>query len=66
MNIIRRGMIALAVLALTAASAWAAKDGFEAPAPEGNVDWPAIGITAVAALAIAVLGFKSAKRTHLD
>ena len=51
---------------LTGLSRALAGDGFEAPVIEKAIPWAAIGISAVAVLAIAVVAFKSSRRTHLD
>jgi hypothetical protein len=41
-------------------------DGFEAPVIEKATPWLAMGISVVAVLAIAVVAFKTSRRTHLD
>lgn len=43
-----------------------AGDGFEAPVIEKAIPWVAIGIGVIAVAAIAVVAFKSSRRTHLD
>ena len=58
-------MLALSCFLAMSAVALAG-DGYENPAPSSTVDWPSIGVTAVATLAIGVLGFKSTKKSHLD
>ena len=60
----RRLLPAALVVALTEAAAWA-KDGFEAPG-EAKTDWMSIVVMAVAALAVCAIGFKNAKRMHMD
>jgi len=43
-----------------------ADDGFSPPEPRSARLWQAYVAAIVAVLAICVLGFKNAKRTHLD
>jgi hypothetical protein len=53
----------------TMASVARAADGFEKAAPhiEGPlVHWPALGMTLLFAVLIAVAGFKDSRRSHLD
>ncbi|HUT57863.1 MAG TPA: hypothetical protein VNA25_08440 [Phycisphaerae bacterium] len=55
-------------LALTCGAAFAevAVDGHEATAIKPQVPWVTIAYAVVAVIAIAAVGFKNAKRTHLD
>ncbi len=54
-------------LVFSAAGAAAlAGDGFQPPTDENSTDWIALAVAAVAAIAVCVLAFKNAKRTHLD
>ena len=63
---VKAKMLASAGALLTGLSRALAGDGFEAPVIEKAIPWLAIGISAIAVLAIAVVAFKSSRRTHLD
>jgi len=64
MKIIERAIVVWVVL-ISAATAWGG-DGFENPVPQDTMDWPAVAIAVIGLAAIGVLGFKNAKRSHLD
>jgi hypothetical protein len=70
-GIIRAMKAARIFLAIWAALVWASvaacADGHDpGPEIEGKVPWMAITYSVVALAGIAVVGFKNAKRTHLD
>ena len=56
----------VAVLGAGAAAAQTVSDGYQAPPQEPSIDWWTILYFVVACLGIAVVSFKSARRTHLD
>jgi hypothetical protein len=59
-------MLALLGLAVVCNAAGPA-DGYELmPVPDAGVRWDAVGISVIFLAATAVVGFKNAKRTHLD
>ena len=53
-------------LIFLAASIAAANDNYSAPELKTSAPWAAITYTAVAVIAILVVAFKNARRTHLD
>ena len=61
-------LIKVVSLAAVAASraAMGAGDGFEAPSIEPEGEWLTYVSLAVFVVAIAVVGFKNSRRTHLD
>ncbi len=59
-------VLALAVVGLLAAAPAWCKDEYDAPAREAQTPWKAIICAAILLAAIAVVGFKHARRTHLD
>ena len=62
-----RVLVSLAVVAALAATAWAVPaDGYQPKAVVTDIPWITYIYAVVAAAATAVVGFKSAKRTHLD
>ena len=58
--------LAAAVVAATAHAAALAGDGFKPPTKDDGVNWMALVTAAIAVIAICVLAFKSARRSHLD
>ena len=67
MNTIRLILTGLIVLALAAtAMAEAGDDGHFAPDAEAKIAWRSILYIVVALAGIAAVGFKNARRTHLD
>lgn len=50
----------------TASRALGAGDGYDAPSVSADINWIAWISAAVFLIAIAILGFKSSGRTHLD
>jgi hypothetical protein len=62
---VRHWLAAAGAAAGAAQAAWAG-EGFDPPKIEKNIDWIAYLIAAVAVVGILVVGFKNAKRTHLD
>jgi hypothetical protein len=63
---VKANILASAGALLTGLSRALADDGFEAPVIEKATPWLAIGIAVIAAAGIAVVAFKSSRRTHLD
>ena len=65
---ILQSLMALAFLSVaTVCSAAGPADGYELiPVPDAGIRWDAVGIAALFLIATAVVGFKNAKRTHLD
>lgn len=59
-------MVGHLALASGAVFAESAVDGYEAPPLKPQVPWVTIAYFVVAVIAIAAIGFKNAKRTHLD
>lgn len=59
-------MIGLLAGLVLSAGAALGQDGYEAPEIETRVPVSAIGYALVFLLGIAVVGFKNARRTHLD
>jgi hypothetical protein len=63
----RKFCLSLAALVCLASAGWGAQDAASAPKIEdGGTPWTAIIYSIVALAGIAVVGFKNAKRTHLD
>jgi hypothetical protein len=54
------------VIAVLPAAAALASDGYQAPDIEKSGIWKPLLVVVAAVLGICVLGFKNAKRTHLD
>lgn len=66
-EMMRRFRLALLTLLCVATNGWGAQDAASAPKIEdGATPWTAIIFSIVALAGIAVVGFKNAKRTHLD
>ena len=63
-----QGLVAGGLLLWSTTWAWAARsDGFEdSPVVDEGLPWKAIAFAAVALVGTLVVGFKNAKRTHLD
>jgi hypothetical protein len=58
--------IVAAAMGIGSRIAWAASDGFEAPAIPTGLPWICIGIGVAALAGVSVLAFKKSSRTHLD
>ena len=66
-EMMRKFCLASTVLFCLVTCGWAAQDAASAPKIEdGATPWTAIIYSVVALAGIAVVGFKNAKRTHLD